>query len=49
MVYAAVLTRHHLQVEHTGALSDGVAGGALVESRGAGADVSECHGTLHLV
>lgn len=42
-------TGHHLQVEHAGALADGVAGGALVESRGAGADVPQRHGALHLV
>lgn len=48
-MYLCVRTGHHLQVEHTGALADGVAGAALVESRGAAADVPQCHRALHLV
>lgn len=39
-MYLAVLTRHNLHVEHTGALADCIAGGTLVESWGTGADVS---------
>ena len=48
-VHVSVLTCYNLQVEQTGALADRVAGGTLVESWGAGADVSQCDGPLHLV
>lgn len=48
-VCLSVLTCHNLQVEQTGALANCIAGGTLVESCGAGADVSQCHSTLHLV
>lgn len=47
--YVSLRTCYNLQVEQTGTFPNSIAGGTLVESWGAGADVSQGDGALHLV